>query len=119
MFYENLNRNSLRSLARCTFLTVLSIKHYSWKLMQLCSSIFVLKSMIMSASIVLLYFNCNLIFCLPFQEIRPWTHMMEVPQLHGFGPAANRLLEAYKMLWKVSQHHFLFFMFIFLKGYMA
>lgn len=35
------------------------------------------------------------------QEIRPWTHMMEVPQLHGFGPAANRLLEAYKMLLKV------------------
>ncbi|KOM58067.1 hypothetical protein LR48_Vigan11g110000 [Vigna angularis] len=34
------------------------------------------------------------------QEIRPWTHMMEVPQLHGFGPAANRLLEAYKMLLK-------------------
>ncbi|KAK9191132.1 hypothetical protein WN943_019743 [Citrus x changshan-huyou] len=33
-------------------------------------------------------------------EIRPWTHMMEVPQLHGFGPAANRLLEAYKMLLK-------------------
>ncbi|KAF9617375.1 hypothetical protein IFM89_036296 [Coptis chinensis] len=30
--------------------------------------------------------------------------MMEVPQLHGFGPAANRLLEAYKMLLKtVSQ----------------
>ena len=27
--------------------------------------------------------------------------MMEVPQLHGFGPAANRLLEAYKMLLKV------------------
>ncbi|KAK8660339.1 hypothetical protein V6N13_051267 [Hibiscus sabdariffa] len=37
------------------------------------------------------------------KEIRPWTHMMEVPQLHGFGPAANRLLEAYKMLLKVSQ----------------
>ncbi|XP_073262873.1 AUGMIN subunit 7-like isoform X1 [Populus alba] len=34
------------------------------------------------------------------KEIRPWTHMMEVPQLHGFGLAANRLLEAYKMLWK-------------------
>ncbi|XP_073291371.1 AUGMIN subunit 7-like isoform X2 [Primulina huaijiensis] len=34
------------------------------------------------------------------KEIRPWTHMMEVPQLHGFGPAANRLLEAYKMLVK-------------------
>ncbi|CAN6697675.1 unnamed protein product [Malus baccata var. baccata] len=34
------------------------------------------------------------------EEIRPWTHMMEVPQLHGFGPAANRLLEAYKMLLK-------------------
>ncbi|KAL0735663.1 hypothetical protein Bca4012_011873 [Brassica carinata] len=32
------------------------------------------------------------------KEIRPWTHMMEVPQLHGFGPAANRLLEAYNML---------------------
>lgn len=27
--------------------------------------------------------------------------MMEVPQLHGFGPAADRLLEAYKMLLKV------------------
>ncbi|KAK3019833.1 hypothetical protein RJ639_005135 [Escallonia herrerae] len=26
--------------------------------------------------------------------------MMEVPQLHGFGAAANRLLEAYKMLLK-------------------
>ncbi|KAF2288090.1 hypothetical protein GH714_004345 [Hevea brasiliensis] len=38
-------------------------------------------------------------FCRP-DEIRPWTHMMEVPQLHGFGPAANRLLEAYKMLLK-------------------
>ncbi|GMN54118.1 hypothetical protein TIFTF001_023247 [Ficus carica] len=36
------------------------------------------------------------------QEIRPWTHMMEVPQLHGFGPAANRLLEAYKLLLKGS-----------------
>ncbi|KAF5184013.1 Augmin subunit [Thalictrum thalictroides] len=34
------------------------------------------------------------------KEIRPWTHMMEVPQLHGFGPAANRLLKAYKMLLK-------------------
>ncbi|KAK4422877.1 AUGMIN subunit [Sesamum alatum] len=34
------------------------------------------------------------------KEIRPWTHMMEVPQVHGFGPAANRLLEAYKMLLK-------------------
>ncbi|XP_024022256.1 AUGMIN subunit 7 isoform X2 [Morus notabilis] len=34
------------------------------------------------------------------KEIRPWTHMMEVPQLHGFGPAANRLLEAYKLLLK-------------------
>ncbi|CAK9185239.1 unnamed protein product [Ilex paraguariensis] len=33
-------------------------------------------------------------------EIRPWTHMMEVSQLHGFGPAANRLLEAYKTLLK-------------------
>lgn len=40
------------------------------------------------------------------QEIRPWTHMMEVPQLHGFGPAANRLLEAYKMLLKVPQCRF-------------
>lgn len=28
--------------------------------------------------------------------------MMEVPQLHGFGPAANRLLEAYNKLLKVS-----------------
>lgn len=37
------------------------------------------------------------------QEIRPWTHMMEVPQLHGFGPAANRLLEAYNMLLKVTE----------------
>ena len=27
--------------------------------------------------------------------------MMEVPQLHGFGPAANRLLEAYNTLLKV------------------
>ncbi|XP_057953480.1 AUGMIN subunit 7 isoform X2 [Malania oleifera] len=35
------------------------------------------------------------------KEIRPWTHLMEVPQLHGFGPAANRLLEAYKMLLKL------------------
>ncbi|KAG6737597.1 hypothetical protein POTOM_059125 [Populus tomentosa] len=35
------------------------------------------------------------------KEIRPWTHMMEVPQLHGFGLAANRLLEAYKMLLKI------------------
>ncbi|KAK6912378.1 Plant AUGMIN subunit 7 [Dillenia turbinata] len=39
----------------------------------------------------------NLIYT---KEIRPWTHMMEVPQLHGFGPAANRLLEAYKTLLK-------------------
>ncbi|PQP93725.1 AUGMIN subunit 7 [Prunus yedoensis var. nudiflora] len=31
------------------------------------------------------------------KELRPRTHMMEEPQLHGFGPAANRLLEAYKM----------------------
>lgn len=29
--------------------------------------------------------------------------MMEVPQLHGFGPAANRLLEAYNMLLKVPK----------------
>lgn len=28
--------------------------------------------------------------------------MMEVPQLHGFGPAANRLLQTYKMLLKVN-----------------
>ncbi|MQM13426.1 hypothetical protein Taro_046350 [Colocasia esculenta] len=39
----------------------------------------------------------NLIYT---KEIRPWTHMMEVPQLHGFGPAANRLLEAYDTLLK-------------------
>ncbi|PIA59259.1 hypothetical protein AQUCO_00400268v1 [Aquilegia coerulea] len=44
------------------------------------------------------------------KEIRPWTHMMEVPQLHGFGPAANRLLEAYKMLLKVFQPELLFFL---------
>ena len=35
------------------------------------------------------------------QEIRPWTHMMDVPQLHGLGPAANRLLESYSQLLKV------------------
>ncbi|URE31990.1 V-type proton ATPase 16 kDa proteolipid [Musa troglodytarum] len=34
----------------------------------------------------------NLIYT---KEIRPWTHMMEVPQLHGFGPAANRMGAAY------------------------
>ncbi|KAF8717135.1 hypothetical protein HU200_026251 [Digitaria exilis] len=34
------------------------------------------------------------------KEIHPWTHMMEIPQLHGFGPAANRLLEAYNTLLK-------------------
>ncbi|KAG0466450.1 hypothetical protein HPP92_018030 [Vanilla planifolia] len=39
----------------------------------------------------------NLIYS---KEIRPWTNMMEVPQLHGFGPAANRLLEAYNTLLK-------------------
>uniref|UniRef100_A0A1D1XU14 Anaphase-promoting complex subunit 10 n=1 Tax=Anthurium amnicola TaxID=1678845 RepID=A0A1D1XU14_9ARAE len=39
----------------------------------------------------------NLIYT---KEIHPWTHMMEVPQLHGFGPAANRLLEAYNTLLK-------------------
>ncbi|CAA7398909.1 unnamed protein product [Spirodela intermedia] len=39
----------------------------------------------------------NLIYT---KEIRPWTHMMEVPQLHGFGPTANRLLEAYNTLLK-------------------
>ncbi|RID41867.1 hypothetical protein BRARA_J01792 [Brassica rapa] len=38
------------------------------------------------------------------KEIRPWTHMMEVPQLHGFGPAGNRLLEAYNMLFKATNH---------------
>ena len=46
------------------------------------------------------------IICVPFFGRKfgpgPWTHMMEVPQLHGFGPAANRLLEAYKMLLKLS-----------------
>lgn len=31
--------------------------------------------------------------------------MMEVPQLHGFGPAANRLLEAYNTLLKVILEH--------------
>eukprot|EP01018_Ginkgo_biloba_P009103 Gb_08880 [translate_table: standard] len=35
------------------------------------------------------------------KEIRPWTHMMELPQLHGLGPAANTLLETYKVLQKV------------------
>lgn len=30
--------------------------------------------------------------------------MMEVPQLHGFGPAANRLLEAYNTLQKVRAY---------------
>ncbi|KAK1314273.1 hypothetical protein QJS10_CPA06g01868 [Acorus calamus] len=39
----------------------------------------------------------NLIYT---KEIRPWTNIMEVPQLHGFGPAAHQLLEAYKMLRK-------------------
>ncbi|WVZ68014.1 hypothetical protein U9M48_017006 [Paspalum notatum var. saurae] len=34
------------------------------------------------------------------KEIHPWTHMMEVPQLHGFSPAANRLLKAYNTLLK-------------------
>ncbi|CAK9173912.1 unnamed protein product [Ilex paraguariensis] len=34
------------------------------------------------------------------EEICPWTHMMEEPQLHGFGPVANRLLEVYKTLLK-------------------
>ncbi|CAA6662509.1 unnamed protein product [Spirodela intermedia] len=43
----------------------------------------------------------NLIYT---KEIRPWTHMMEVPQLHGFGPTANRLLEAYNTLLKVNIH---------------
>ncbi|KAJ7957712.1 AUGMIN subunit 7 [Quillaja saponaria] len=36
------------------------------------------------------------------KEIHQWTHKMEVPQLHGFGPTANSLLEAYKMLLKTS-----------------
>lgn len=36
------------------------------------------------------------------QEIRPWTHMMELPQLHGLGPAASRLLDSYKLLLQVS-----------------
>jgi len=43
--------------------------------------------------------------------------MMEVPQLHGFGPAANRLLEAYDTLLKVILEalvlfvaHFFFFL---------
>eukprot|EP00249_Psilotum_nudum_P005004 c18497_g1_i2 orf=312-1316(+) len=35
------------------------------------------------------------------KEICPWTHMMELPQLHGLGPAANRLLESYKLLLKL------------------
>ncbi|KAI8007369.1 AUGMIN subunit 7 [Camellia lanceoleosa] len=26
------------------------------------------------------------------KEARPWTHMMDVPQLHGFGPTANCLI---------------------------
>ncbi|XP_057833701.1 AUGMIN subunit 7 isoform X2 [Cryptomeria japonica] len=34
------------------------------------------------------------------KEIRPWTHMMELPQLHGLGPAANDLLNTYKVLLK-------------------
>ncbi|XP_028102988.1 AUGMIN subunit 7-like, partial [Camellia sinensis] len=36
------------------------------------------------------------------KEPRPWTNMMDVPQLHGFGPTANCLLEAYKMLLNVT-----------------
>ncbi|XP_011004957.1 PREDICTED: uncharacterized protein LOC105111337 [Populus euphratica] len=51
-------------------------------------------------SYLILYIKYWYAHLLYFFEIRPWTHMMEVPQLHGFGPAANRLLEAYKMLWK-------------------
>ncbi len=39
------------------------------------------------------------------QEIRPWTHMMEVPQLHGLGPAASRLLDSYKLLLKVTTYN--------------
>eukprot|EP00252_Welwitschia_mirabilis_P027484 TRINITY_DN9433_c0_g1_i1.p1 TRINITY_DN9433_c0_g1~~TRINITY_DN9433_c0_g1_i1.p1 ORF type:complete len:339 (-),score=82.80 TRINITY_DN9433_c0_g1_i1:212-1228(-) len=34
------------------------------------------------------------------KEIRPWTHMMDLPQLHGLGPIANRLLESYKIILK-------------------
>ncbi|KAI8025820.1 AUGMIN subunit 7 [Camellia lanceoleosa] len=37
------------------------------------------------------------------KEICPWTHMMVGSQLHGFRPAANRLLDAYKMLLKDHQ----------------
>ncbi|KAI8029571.1 AUGMIN subunit 7 [Camellia lanceoleosa] len=42
------------------------------------------------------------------KEIHPWMHVMEVPQLHGFGPAANRLLEAYKTLLKITNGSNLF-----------
>jgi hypothetical protein len=38
------------------------------------------------------------------KEIRPWTHMMEVPQLHGLGPAASRLLDSYKLLLKLLRN---------------
>ncbi|XP_024515233.1 AUGMIN subunit 7 [Selaginella moellendorffii] len=38
------------------------------------------------------------------KEIRPWTHTMELPQLHGLGPAANRLLESYKLLLKLLRN---------------
>ncbi|KAG0557892.1 hypothetical protein M758_11G160700 [Ceratodon purpureus] len=38
------------------------------------------------------------------KEIRPWTHMMDVPQLHGLGPAANRLLYSYGQLLKLLRN---------------
>lgn len=38
------------------------------------------------------------------KEIRPWTHMMDVPQLHGLGPAANRLLDSYSQLLKLLRN---------------
>lgn len=37
--------------------------------------------------------------------------MMEVPQLHGFGPAANRLLEAYNTLLKVLAEYLVYLTF--------
>jgi hypothetical protein len=46
---------------------------------------------------------CDCVMCAE-QEIRPWTHMMDVPQLHGLGPAANRLLDSYGQLLKVSDY---------------
>ncbi|KAJ7526047.1 hypothetical protein O6H91_17G079300 [Diphasiastrum complanatum] len=38
------------------------------------------------------------------KEIRPWTSTMELPQLHGLGPAAHRLLESYKSLLKLLRN---------------